>query len=177
MAGQSRRLTRVYVLDTSYLLEIYGVPGHCDDVSRRTIKSRLRRAIKADSRLYVPFPVIFELANHIAHVADGGRRIALARRLSEDIRNSVHEGFPWSVTPVPTQSVLLELSGFLGLVQDFERDGAAQGIGLCDLAVAALSGSLTRRFPGRCVHIWTKDRGLKALEPEPEPEPDPFLGR
>jgi len=50
---------RAYVLDTSYLDEIYQIPGYSNERSFRAIQTRLRRAINADARLYVPFPVIF----------------------------------------------------------------------------------------------------------------------
>jgi hypothetical protein len=164
-------VTRAYVLDTSYLLEIYGVPGHYNDNSQKEIKTRLVKAIKAESRLYVPFPAIFELANHIAHVDDGARRNALARKLSEDIRLSLEYGVPWIVTPVPTLSVLLELSGLLELVEEFESVYAAQGIGLSDIAVINLARSLEKRACAYLVHIWTRDHVVKAREPVPEPDP------
>jgi predicted nucleic acid-binding protein len=174
MAGQSRRVIQAFVLDTSYLLEIYRVPGRSNVASFRAIQTRLRRAIKAEARLYVPFPVIFELANHIAHVADGGLRISLAKRLSEDIRKSAQERIPWIISPAPNQSVLLELSDLLGWIEDFERHYAAQGLGLSDLAVTKHADSLAARHSKLAVHIWTKDRDLKAREPQREP--NAFLG-
>jgi predicted nucleic acid-binding protein len=174
MAGKSRQVIRAYVLDTSYLLEIYRVPGHSDVACYRAIKPRLRAAIKADARLYVPFPVIFELANHIAHVADGGRRISLAKKLSDDISKSAQEGIPWIIAPVAEQSVLLELSGLLEWIEDFERNYATQGLGLSDLAVTKQANSLASRHPHLAVHIWTTDHSLKAQEPQAEP--DAFVG-
>jgi rRNA-processing protein FCF1 len=170
MAGKSRRVIRAYVLDTSYLLEIYQVPGHSDEASIHAIRQKLRQAIEADARLYVPYPVIFELANHIAHVADGGRRISLARKLADDIRNSAQEGNPWIIVPAPDQSVLLELSGLLEWMDEFESDYAAQGLGLSDLAVTKQADALSRRYPEFAVHIWTKDNSLKAREPQKEPD-------
>lgn len=174
MAGESRPVIKAYVLDTSYLLEIYRVPGHSSDAFYNAIKTRLRRALQADARLYAPFPVIFELANHIAHVRDGARRISLARKLSDDIRNSAYGGVPWIIAPTPDQSVLLELSSLLEWIKDFESEYAAQGLGLSDLAVTKQADYLARRYPEFAVHIWTTDRSLKAREPQPEP--DAFVG-
>jgi len=174
MVGQSRGVIRAYVLDTSYLLEIYQVPGHSDTAYFRAIKKRLRRAIKADARLYVPFPVIFELANHIAHVADGRQRISLAKRLSSDIRRSAEEEVPWIIAPGLAKTVLLQLSDLLEWIEAFKSDYAAQGLSLCDLAVSWHADSLAGRHPELSVHIWTTDSSLKAREPDPEP--DPFVG-
>lgn len=130
MARQSRRVTRAYVLDTSYLLEIYRVPGHSSKVCYAPIEQRLRRAIEAEDRLYTPFPVIFELANHIAQVSDGGRRIALARKLAKDIRGSAKSQVPWIIAPGSDQSVLLELSVLLEWMREFE---GFQPIEICRL--------------------------------------------
>lgn len=172
MGGKSRRVTSIYVIDTSYLLEIYRVPGHSSQSFHKAVKVRLRKAVEAEARLYAPFPVIFELANHIAHVTDGTRRIALAKKLSEDIRSSAKSGIPWVITAQgPRQSVLLELSSLLKLTQDFETTYAAQGLGLSDIAVTKQAETLARRYPKFAVHIWTTDRGLKAREPQAEPHP------
>jgi hypothetical protein len=114
MAGKSRQVIRAYVLDTSYLLEIYRVPGRSDEAGYRAIKPRLRSAIKADARLYLEW------------------------------------------------------------IEDFERDYAAQGLGLSDLAVTKQANSLASRHPHLAVHIWTTDHSLKAQEPQAEP--DAFVG-
>jgi hypothetical protein len=167
-------MIRAYVLDTSYLVEIYRVPGHSKRENFRAIETRLRQAIEAGARLYAPFPAIFELANHIAHVADGRRRISLAKQLSGDIRDSAQEGIPWIIVPWPDENVLLEISGLLEWIEDFEIEYAAQKLGLTDLAVTKHAESLTRRRPELSIHIWTTDRSLKAREPHPEP--NAFLG-
>jgi hypothetical protein len=159
----------IYVIDTSYLLEIYRVPGHSSEAFYKAIAIRLRQAIEADARLYAPFPVIFELANHIAHVANGARRISLAEKLSNDIRSSAETGIPWVIAPGPNKSVLLELSGLLEWIEDFEIAYAAQGLGLSDLAVTKQADALAHRHPEFAVHIWTTDKSLKAREPQTEP--------
>lgn len=146
MAGQPGRVIRIYVIDTSYLLELYRVPGHSSKAFYREIASRLREAIEPDARLYAPFPVIFELANHIAHVEKGARRIALAEKLSGDIRSSAETGIPWVIAQGPNKNVLLELSGLLEWIEDFGSAYAAQGLGLSDLAVVKQADALAQRI-------------------------------
>ena len=66
----------VYLIDTSYLLELYAVPGHSTQKAVDEIRSRFTDAARQDARLYVTVPSIYELANHIAHISDGNVRFS-----------------------------------------------------------------------------------------------------
>lgn len=66
----------VYVIDTSYLLELYAVPGHSTQEAVDEIRSRFTDAVRQGARLYVTVPSIYELANHIAHISDGNVRFS-----------------------------------------------------------------------------------------------------
>jgi hypothetical protein len=77
------------VVDTSYLLELLKVPGRFDPAFSERVKQKFREAVAAGHRLYVPFPVIFELANHIALVRDGGGTQA-ARGLAGEDRSELY---------------------------------------------------------------------------------------
>ncbi len=49
-------LSRVYVIDTSYLLELFAVPGHSTKEARDKIKIRIAAAAQSGARLYVTVP-------------------------------------------------------------------------------------------------------------------------
>ena len=89
----------VLIIDTSYLLELFSVPGHSNVQSNIEIKKRFENATKNNSRLYVPLPCIYEFSNHIAHVDDGNRRKELADKEYDTIKSSVQDGRPWIITP------------------------------------------------------------------------------
>ena len=91
----------VYVIDTSYLLELYAVPGHSTQEAVDEIRSRFKDAVKQNARLYVTVPSIYELANHIAGVSNGNARWSLAKKLQDDILDSLDKAEPWMIIPSP----------------------------------------------------------------------------
>ncbi len=162
---------RVYVIDTSYLLEIFEVPGHSNKEAGKKIKGRLTTAVKSDARLYVTVPAIYELTNHISHVSDGNKRRSLAERVRDDVLSSLDQGRPWTVIPSR------QLNIFKKLIVSFVDNHVIQSIGLSDSTLIDEARRLkdtTYRGPGWRVHIWTKDKALKAYEPDTEP--DAYVG-
>jgi hypothetical protein len=77
------------VVDTSYLVELFEVPGHFKESFANEIKARFNIAMKQGNRLFIPIPVLFELANHITHVVDGQQRRELATRFSEIVKQGI----------------------------------------------------------------------------------------
>ena len=164
-------LSRVYVIDTSYLLELFAVPGDSTEKDIDEIRSRIAAAAKSGARLYVTVPTIYELANHIADVSDGNARRSLAEQVRDTVRSSLDQGTPWTI--IPSQ----QLDTFRNLIVSFIDNHVIQGIGLSDSTLIDEARRLkdtTYRGPGWRVHIWTKDRKLKAYEPDKEP--DAYLG-
>lgn len=164
-------LSRVYVIDTSYLLEIFAVPGHSTKEPKDKIKIRIAAAAKSDARLYVTVPSIYELANHISHVSNGNTRRSLAERVRDTVLSSLDTGTPWTI--IPSQ----QPDTFKKLIVSFVNNHVIQGIDLSDSTLIDEARRLkdtTYRGPGWRVHIWTKDTNLKALEPDNEP--DAYLG-
>ena len=159
-------LSRVYVIDTSYLLEIFAVPGHSTREARDEIKNRFAAAAKSGARLYVTIPSIYELANHISHVSNGNVRRSLAEQVRDTVLSSLDNGTPWTI--IPSQ----QLDTFKSLIVSFVNNHVIQGIDLSDSTLIDEARRLkdtTYRGPGWRVHIWTKDRKLKAQEPDNEP--------
>ena len=163
--------SQVYVIDTSYLLELFAVPGHSTKEATDEIRSRFAAAGKSGARLYVPVPSIYELANHISHVSDGNVRRSLAKVVQKYVLSSLDDGTPWII--IPSQ----QLDTFKKLIVSFVDNYVIQGIGLSDSTLIDEARRLKReRYggPGWRVHIWTKDEVLKTWEPDSES--DAYLG-
>lgn len=164
--------TTALVIDTSYLLELLKVPRHSNPDFSRSVKQRFSQSVAADHRFYVPFAVVFELADHIAHERDGSARKRLADLLAATVRSCIAKATPWIITPA-SQDILYDLSELLRLCDVYAQELAIQGIGLSDTAVIEEARRLKQKYnqPGDRVHIWTRDQGLKSHEPDAEPEP------
>ena len=162
---------RVYVIDTSYLLELFAVPGHSTKEARDEIKIRIAAAAKSGARLYVTVPCIYELANHISQVPNGNARRSLAEQVRDTVLSSLDQGTPWTI--IPSQ----QLDTFKNLIVSFIDNHVIQGIDLSDSTLIDEARRLKRdtyQRRGSPVHIWTKDRKLKVYEPDSEP--DAYLG-
>lgn len=160
----------ILVVDTSYWLEWYGVPDFCDPVHMRQVRAKFA-ALKdvPGSRLFVPLPVVFEVANHIAD--SSGDRHRLAEQFKEHVLRALGSsaGVPFKVSPGVDPASLREL------LAAFAGEFAAGKIGLSDTAIVYEARRLKEKYGAACpVHIWTKDCRLKAQEPDPEPAP--FVG-
>ena len=163
---------RVYVIDTSYLLELFDVPGCSTQKAKEKIKIRIAAAAQSGARLYVTVPCIYELANHIADVLDGNKRRSLAEQVRDAVLSSLDDGTPWTI--IPSQ----KLDIFKNLIVSFVDNHVIQkGVGLSDSTLIDEAHRLKRdRYQrrGSPVHIWTKDKALKAWEPDTEP--DAYVG-
>ena len=161
----------VYVIDTSYLCELFAVPHYSTEGAISEVRKRFAVAVEAGTRLYVSLPAIFELAGHIADVSDGGLRRRLSEKLRDTVISSIREGHPWNLLPsIDRNAVERLINGFV----DHSRE---EGMSLVDSTLIDEAKRLrqtTYRGQAWRVHIWTKDQRLKAREPDGEP--DAFLG-
>jgi hypothetical protein len=156
----------VLVVDTSYLLELYQVPSYSDAAAYVEVKARFERAVIARSRLYVPFPAVFEVANHIVDGRDGGVIVPLAKRFVADVLQSFESTVPFIITPH------IDEENLKALLRVFSGKLAPQRIGLTDGSMIEEARRLKDKYGRQAyVHIWTKDRRLKAHEPDAEPDP------
>lgn len=73
------------VIDTSYLLELFAVPGNTQLQAAKAVQAKFAQAFNSNAQLFVPLPVLFELAK--------GERIAAKA---------------WDVLPVAFESLLIE---------------------------------------------------------------------
>ena len=164
-------VTPVYVVDTSYLCELFAVPHYSTAEAISEVRKRFAVAVEAGTRLYVSLPAIFELAGHIADVSDGRLRRKLSEKLRDTVVSSIRENFPWNLVPA------LEMNTVEKLINGFVDHSREEGMSLVDTTLIDEAKRLrqtTYRGQAWRVHIWTKDQRLKAREPDGEP--DAFLG-
>lgn len=159
-------MTRIFVVDTSYLLELYAVPGFSD----RSFSTRLRERMAglAGARFHVPAGCLYKFCDHISDVTDGSRRHHLAHRIATDVESSIGRARPWLISP---SKGLSELAGF---IRAFASDPTRHVVGLTNSDVIEIANELKRKYGSSTdyrVHIWTRNAQLKAHEPDQEPEP------
>ena len=160
----------VYVIDTSYLLELFKVPNYSNTSSITEITDRFKNAIINKSRFFVPLPCIFELGNHIADVRKGSIRKKLADSFYKTIKSCVEENGPWIIIPSASIDRLTQLC------KNFSENFVIEKVGLTDTAVIIEANRLKEKYSSfhYKVHIWAKDSSLKAREPDTEE--NPFMG-
>ncbi len=159
-------VTPVYVVDTSYLCELFAVPHYSTKKDIVEVRRRFEEAVKTGTRLYVSLPAIFELAGYIADVPDGGLRRKLSMKLRDTVVSSIREGLPWNLLPA------LDMSTVERLINGFVDHSREKGMSLVDTTLIDEADRLrqtTYSDQTWRVHIWTKDKRLKAREPDDEP--------
>lgn len=162
------------VVDTGYLLELFKVPRRFNESDAKEIKRRFEMAKAQGNKLYIPIPVLFELANHIAHVEEGHHRCELVAKFSATVQQGISPGITYlNIISCEAFAVASELSNNLEkFVQQFAEHFIQQGLGFTDSAVVLEAQSLKTKH--NRVYIWTTDEPLKPYEPDTEP--DPFIG-
>lgn len=140
-------MRKAFVLDTSWLLELYRVPGDSDPQRYGTVQAQAVAAA-LEGRLYATVPVLFEVANHIVHVRNGHHRRQLILKLRDAIRDSLRDEIPWTVVGPLRDDILLRPQDLAKLSDRFAAE-AAVGYSLADISVI----DLTRRLQGRQVRV------------------------
>lgn len=158
----------VYVVDTSYLLELYAVPTFSEKAAIAAVRERFRMASEARNALLVPFACLWETGNHIATIRDPASRTRWAELLKNEVANALspaRQG-PYVVVGAPP---LEQLDALLARWADKHvRDGR----GLVDAATVETACQQKLKYTTqRRVHIWTRDRALKNMEPDQESDP------
>jgi hypothetical protein len=158
----------IYVIDTSYLLELFGCGRDSNKMASDEVRKRFKLANAAGGRFYVPLPCLFELGDHIADVKHGELREKLVNQLVSTVQTSLESSKPWTITPTGSPETVLPK-----LLERFAPAAIKQNIGLVDVftwdEAARLKAKLAE-VKAR-VHIWTNDRNLKGKEPDTETNP------
>lgn len=158
----------VYVLDTSYLLELFGCGRDSNKQASNEVRKRFRAANRAGGRFFVPLPCLFELGDHIADVGHDELRGQLVDKLVSTVKSSLADKKPWTITPTGAPDDVMPK-----LLERFVPAATKQRIGMVDVFTWDESVRLKTKFADykARVHIWTNDRNLKGKEPDVEPNP------
>jgi hypothetical protein len=159
---------RIYFVDTSYLDELYAVPGFSDVQAIPQVRKRFELAWKAKDRLFVPLGVLLEFGNHIAKIRNDHDRAKWARHLHEVVvaaLDPTKQSRPFVLTEAPA---LDDTELLVRLWRDKHVNAPRE---LVDAATAEKAAAFKReRAMGNPVHIWTRDQRLKRVEPDHEPD-------
>ena len=146
------------VLDTSWLLELYRVPGYFKESRTPLVRTETAELVEAGYELFVTVPVLFEVASHITHVRDGNRRRLLAGRLRDDILTSIDRETPWTIATVGTD-ILFRSEDVVRLADQF-LETSGPNYSFADISVIDLAAEIRR--PGKNVKILAFDEQLEA---------------
>jgi len=164
---------RIYVVDTSYLLELYRVDGCSEEAAHTKVLHQFQENI-VTGQFFIPVAVLFELANHIADIHDPQRRRQLADKLRSDINKSISDQTPWVIThATDAQSLDDLLTALNDSATRFANEFALQKLGLTDTTVILEAERLRKKFISTSIrkyqiHIWTRHIALKSHEPDTE---------
>lgn len=151
-------LIDIAIIDTSWLLELYRVPGHYKESRTAQVRAKTGELVETKCELFVTVPVLFELANHIVRVDDGNRRRTLAERLLNDIRDAIHHDSPWIIATVSTD-ILLRSHDVLELAERF-LTSSGPNYSFADISIIDLANQLRRL--AKVVKILAFDEQLEA---------------
>lgn len=152
-------MTGMTVLDTSWLLELYQVPGDSKPERHRPVLEQAKQA--AQGRMMVTVPVLFEVANHIVRVRNGNQRRKLIERYRKDVVDSLEQEIPWTVVrALQDDGILLRTQDLVDLAGRFATSSSV-GYSLADISIIDLTQSLYKE-QGVAVAILTFDKQLEA---------------
>lgn len=158
---------RIYILDTSFLIELYGLTKRSKPPRVAEAQARFKSARLLRNGLQVPFACVLEFGNKISQVEDPLARVRHAAHLASDFQAGTNRGHEamWVATDAP------QFESATALILEWSSVHAPIGRSLVDAAVVRAASA--RKFFDKAaqVHIWTYDQKLKAMEPDPDPEP------
>lgn len=161
---------RIFVVDTSYLLELFKIGGDWEEQAHQIIKQKFDDEQQAGSQFYFPIPVLFELANHIA---DASNRQQVIKSFMGLIDNCLDDDIPYFITPCSNADSIKEFIQDLCLIINrFSDEFVSQKLGLTDVSIISEAERLKERYKLSCkVHIWTRHNSLNARQPDEEQNP------
>ncbi|MDQ7091858.1 MAG: hypothetical protein Q9M50_14675 [Methylococcales bacterium] len=159
---------RMFVIDTSYLLELFKVGKDWDEDAHTKIKEKFSEEQQAGSQFYFPIPVLFEFANHIA---DAKNRSTVIKNFNGLIEQCLDDELPFFITPCSNaDSVSDFIKDLCRVINRFSDEFVQQQLGLTDVSIITECEHLKKQYKvSNCkIHIWTRHQALKAREQDSE---------
>ena len=151
-------MSEASILDTSWLLERYQVPGDSNPQRYEAVRRQAEAAVLR-GRLYATVPVVFEVANHIVNVRNGHHRRRLIGNFRDAVSTSLEDEVPWTIVGPLRDDILLRAQDLAELADRFAAESAT-GYSLANISVIDLTQRLQSR--GLRVHILTFNEQLAA---------------
>ena len=151
-------LNGIAILDTSYLLELYQVPGRCKASRFDSVRKKINDILSADGELFVTVPVLFEVANHITRVRSGRRRRRLHEKFLDAVKQSLDGNGPWTIVATG-EDILLRSKDIIRLADRFLQSSGAN-YSFADISIIDLADTFQGK--NRAVEILTFDGQLAA---------------
>ena len=137
-------LSSAAILDTSWLLELYRVPGYSKESRTDSVRTETTALVNAGCELFTTIPVLFEVASHITHVRDGRHRHTLGKRLRDNIKSSIDREMPWTIATVGRE-ILFRSEDVIRLAERF-LESSGPNYSFADISIIDLAAEL--RQPG-----------------------------
>ena len=157
--GRVLVLSDATILDTSWLLELYEVPGDSKPQRHESVLKQAKEAWLGRMNVYVTVPVLFEVANHIVHVRNGHHRRRLIVRLQKDLSASLRDEVPWVVVGALQNDILMREQDLIKLANRLVAE-SGHGYSLADISIIDLAQRLQKRQLN--VSILAFDKQLEA---------------
>ncbi|MCF1486937.1 PIN domain-containing protein [Pseudomonas sp. AA27] len=163
-------MSKIIVLDTSFLLELFQVPVDSDPKLHAPALELMREAIEGAYDVYCTVGVLYEMANHIVDIKNPAAQKGIAQQFKEMVEMSWVDGTPFTIIPGASSSELvLELSKLPDLCVTYQ-ESIRQRLSLVDCVIIDLAKRLRESYRSRQknwpAHIWSRHGSLKALEPD-----------
>ncbi|MDX2272652.1 MAG: hypothetical protein NW237_12010 [Cyanobacteriota bacterium] len=153
-------MTSICLIDTSIFLILLEVPNFTQD--KAIVLQDFREYIDLGCTFLLPMATILETGNHIAQNGNGTMRRQAARRFVDTVKNSFQGTAPWSPTPFPNTTEILEwIDGFPDRAGQNKAPNKQEGTSFGDLSIIEEFNKLCIRFPMSEVFIWALDQDLK----------------
>jgi hypothetical protein len=148
----------VRIVDTSVLCNLLRVNNMDQDAERAA--REFSAALANGDVFLLPVAVIYETGNHIAHVADGGKRRAVAEGFVDLVRKAFEGDIPFVPTPLHYPEDMVEW------LDEFP-DRATRGMGFGDLSITKVWHEQRALNQARRVMIWSYDKHLQGYDQAP----------
>ena len=163
-------MAKIIVLDTSFLIELFGVPVDSEPEDHDLACVCFEEIIKKNYDIYVPLGVVYELANHIVDIKNPVVRNELAEKFTGIMLSAWHEDIPFTIIP-SADGADLKMSEFdLLRLCDVYSAHLDEGLSLTDCTIIEAASTLKQNYKQRdkkwLSHILTKHKILKSYEPD-----------
>ena len=151
-------LSSIAILDTSWLLELYRVPGYSKESRYPDVLKQTNCIVGAGGELIVTVPVLFEVASHITHVRDGRRRRKLGTQFRDAVKQSIDGSGPWTILTTD-KGILLRSEDVVRLADRFLQ-ASGENYSFANISIIDLATTLHER--SRTVEVLSFNERLAA---------------